>query len=405
MSKETILYLGNYLNEDIVRERKLPTSNTAGSNRIKRIAEALSLSYEVKIISSAITLRNKINSKNLVLKKKSKVENGIEIIFAKTLAIPILGLLFSHITCSLEVFKSIKKNRVKTIILYNFGSLNMLSLILIKLFVPRVKILNNIEDISVFSLKDFSLKSEDNLFQQLFFSVSMRITAFLSNGYIIPTERFLSFLPHNNNVLVINGCIHVKEFSEINIEKEIRILFAGKIAFEHGIKEFIDCLKIYNSEGNKLLNVKFDISGIGPKTNWLENEVKNLENINVKYYGFVTNKEYSDLLDNALICIALQRPDGRHANYKTPSKVYEYLGNSKIVVATNVGDFKEIKDNIIKICDPLNPENLKLIIDDILFQKENITNLSKRVNQYAFENYDYSNVTKKLKKLVESVND
>jgi hypothetical protein len=54
MSKKTILYLGNFLNEDIVRERKLPTSNTAGSNRIKRISEALSLSYDVKINSSAI---------------------------------------------------------------------------------------------------------------------------------------------------------------------------------------------------------------------------------------------------------------------------------------------------------------------------------------------------------------
>ena len=403
MSKETVLYLGNFLNEEIVIERKLPTNNTAGSNRIKRISQALSLSYEVKIISSAITLRNKFNRNNLILKKKSKIDNGIEIIFAKTLAIPVLGLLFSHITYPLEVLKNIRKNKVKNLVLYNFGSLNIITLFIIKIFIPRIKILNNIEDISVFSFKDFSLKSEDNLLQQLFFSVSMKITAFLSHGYIIPTERFLPFLPSKKNILVINGCIKVNKFSEVKNRNDLNILFAGKIAFEHGIKEFIECLKIYDAEKNDL-NVKFNITGTGPKSNWLKQELESIDFVDVEYHGFVTDKKYSSILADASICIALQKPDGRHANYKTPSKVYEYLGNSKIVVATNVGDFKEIQGNLIRICDPLNARNLKLIIDDILSKRDNISELSKKVNHYAFENYDYSNVSKKLQKLIKNVN-
>jgi glycosyltransferase involved in cell wall biosynthesis len=333
------------------------------------------------------------------LQKRSALFNEIEIIFSKTVAFPLIGLLISHITYPLEVFRHIRKYNVNNIVIYNFGSLNFIILCIVRLFVPRIKIWNNIEDISVFSFKDFKIKSEDNWLQQLFFSYSMKATAHLSDGYIVPTSRFFDYLPSKENKLVINGCIKVNDFTENKANDQVNILFAGKIAFEHGIKEFVDCLKIYNSE-NKQLNVNFNITGIGPKANWLKDELYEIKNINVNYHGFVTDKEYNDILNRSSICIALQKPDGRHANYKTPSKVYEYLGNSKLVIATNVGDFSEIGNNLIRICDPLNPENLKILIDDILDNKQNIGKNAQEVYHFALENYDYNNVAKKLQHLI-----
>ena len=78
---------------------------------------------------------------------------------------------------TLEVLRNIRTHKVENLILYNFGSLNLIVLFLIKLFVPKIKIWNNVEDISVFSFKDFNFKSEDNLLQQLFFSVSIVLRA------------------------------------------------------------------------------------------------------------------------------------------------------------------------------------------------------------------------------------
>lgn len=403
MSKECILYLGNYLTEQIVKKRKLPTNNVAGSNRILRLSEALSISYDVKIISPAVTLRIGFNPKKIILNKELlNFNKNINIVFVKTLAIPILGLVYSHISYFFEVISNIKRNKVKTIIIYNFGSLNLLILIYLKFFLPKVKIINNIEDISILSAKDFSFKSEDNLLQQIFFSFSMKFTAFMSNAYLVPTERFFSYLPEKKNKLVITGCIRVKKFVEKTSIQNLEFLFAGKIAFEHGVKEFVDCLKLYDTENNKL-DIKFHVTGTGPKTDWLTEQLKSIKNIDVKYYGFVSNKEYKDILDKVSVCIALQKPDGRHANFKTPSKVYEYLGNSKIVIATNVGDFKEIGSDIIRICEPFTIFNLKSIINELILKKDEVNQLSKKINTYAYSHYDYSNINKKIESLINEI--
>ena len=401
MTKSTILYLGNYLSRDIVIERQLPTSNPAGSNRTIRIAEALSLNYDVIIISPAITFRNKLNFKKLFLKKRTIKINSIDVVFAKTIAIPLIGLIFSHFSYSIEILKNIKSRKVKNVVIYNFGSLNLFVLLIIKLFYPRISILNNIEDISVFKFKDFSFSSEDNFLQQAFFSVSMRITAYLSNGYIIPTQRFLNYLPKNNSYLIINGCMNVNKNTIIENVDVVKILFSGKIAFEHGIKEFVEFIQLYKS---KIIsqNIKIDITGTGPKSKWLIGKLNEIGISTVKYHGFVNNEVYAEYLKEATICVALQKPDGRHANFKTPSKVYEYLGNSKIVIATNVGDFYKINNRFINICEPLNAEALMVMIDGILINKQSISKLSHEVYQFAFDNYDMSNVSKKLHEFIEN---
>lgn len=402
MLKESILYLGNYLNEDIVNERKLPTNNTAGSNRIRRISEALGLIYNVKIISPAITLRVKWNFKFFFLQSRKSNKNNIDVIFVKSLACPLLGLMFSHFTYPIEVLRNIRQHKVKNVVLYNFGSLNLIVLIILKIFYSKIKIWNNIEDISVVQKKDFSFKSEDNLLQQVFFSFTMKLTALLSHGYIIPAKRFVNYLPKKKYISTINGCLKIEKDSILKPVDEIRILFSGKIAFEHGIKEFIEYIELQNAQ-KKNDEIVIDITGTGPKSIWLKEKLTSINNLKIKYHGFVDDQTYNSFLNQATICVALQKPDGRHANFKTPSKVYEYLGNSKIVIATNVGDLNEISNNLIRICNPLNAVGLKKIIDDVIDKKNLIPQLSQDVNHFAFQNYDYSNVSDKLKKLFQSV--
>jgi len=395
MNKKTILYLGNFLNKDIVVERKLPTYNIAGSNRMIRISEALSLNYDVKIISPAITLRNKIILKKLCLNKKSTYLNGIEIIFAKTVAIPVLGLIVSHFTYAREIFKNIKTYKIENIIIYNYESINFFILLFLKTFFSKIKIWNNIEDISVINYNDLKHTSEDNFFKQALLSLFMKVTAYLSDGYIVLSPHFLNYLPKKNNTVIISGCMNVKKENVLNSLDDINILFSGKIAFEHGIKEFVEFIEryktyIYNN------NININITGFGPKSNWLLERLNSVSNSNIKYHGFVDDETYRELLTTSTICVALQKPDGRHAKLKTPSKVYEYLGNSKIVIATDVGDFKSIDKKLIRICHPLNALNLFKIIEEIIIEKNNICQVSQKVYQFAFDNYDYSNVSKKL---------
>ena len=125
-------------------------------------------------------------------------------------------------------------------------------------------------------------------------------------------------------------------------------------------------------------------------------EILNLQKLNVKYNGFISNIDYSNLLDNSDLCVALQKDSGRHSQFKTPSKVYEYLGNSKLVIATDVGDLSEISEEIIKICKPLDPYNLYKIFINIINKKDDLLNIKNKIFKYSKSEYDLPTVGEKL---------
>lgn len=400
MFNQKIFYLGNFLSEDIVLLRQLPTSNTAGSNRIKRISEAFNLSHQVIVYSPGFSARVKLNIKKLYLKRVSSRVKGVFYNFSPGIAIPFLGLLINYPLYFFDVIFNTITKKPKVIVIYNFDPINLLLTSVIRLFFTKIKLVNNIEDVSVPKFSDFNKKSEDRGVQQLIFFFCMRIIAKMSHAYIIPTKKFISFLPEKQNILVLTGCIKVNQNVSL-VRNKINILFAGKIAFEHGIDIFIDAIEIINSKGF-LNDFEIHISGGGEKSNWVENKLKMLNYDNVSFHGFTSNAFYKKLLDQSDICVALQNPKGRHSEFKTPSKVYEYMGNSKAVVATNVGDLKVVSDlGIIKLCNPLKASHLAEIL--ISLKAKDLKKIKEKTAHFAFENYDYTSVNKQLNELIKNV--
>ena len=400
MLDKKIFYLGNYLSEDIALLRQLPTSNTAGSNRIKRISEALSLSHQVTVYSPGFSARVKLNIRELYLNRVSFRANGVFYNFSSGISIPFLGLLFNYALYFYDVILNIITKKPKVIIIYNFDPINLFLTIVIRLLFKKIKVLNNIEDISVPKFRDFSRNSEDRGVQQLIFFVCMRMIATMCHAYIIPTKKFIAFLPEKRNILIVTGCINVKQ-NEPLARSKINILFAGKIAYEHGIDVFIEAIEIIKSKGF-LNNYDIHISGSGEKANWLEKKLKISNYDNVCYHGFASSVLYNELLDQSDICVALQNPNGRHSKFKTPSKVYEYMGNSKVVVATNVGDLMEVSDlGLIKLCEPFNASYLADIL--ISFRLKDLVQYRERTATFALENYDYTSVNVQLNQLIRDV--
>lgn len=400
MNKEYILYLGNYLDEKIVSERKLPTNNIAGTNRMQRISSALSYYFRPVIISPGISMRIKKNEK-IALNSRIHRTSDFIVYYTSSIGIPYLSIIISYFTYYISVFKILHKIKAKNVIVYNFDPLLFYIVLTIRVFYPKINIVNNIEDISIPKLSDFNKHSEDRGLQQYIFFFCMKAIAYMVHSYIIPSKRFINYLPSKNRIMTITGCIAVKE-KYFHLEKEqINILFAGKIAFEHGIDVFTKSLKLLDKTvyAKKL---KIDITGTGNKKEWLENELKNLNNISIHYHGFVSNSVFQKILNHSDVCIALQKDAGRHAEFKTPSKVYEYLGNAKIVIATDVGDLSKISPNFIKICKPVTPYELKLRLIDILENKSRISDIKKKVHSFAKSEYDTKKIGKVLYQFLNS---
>ncbi|MEL6930590.1 MAG: glycosyltransferase, partial [Cyanobacteria bacterium J06600_6] len=207
--------------------------------------------------------------------------------------------------------------------------------------------------------------------------------------------------------LNISGCMPLI-FEEANCEPgkhdkyPIRLLFAGKIESEHGIEYLIETLSLVSRDENIVSQFEIDICGKGSKSNLISKFVEKEEKLWVNYHGFVSNANYQQLLSKADVCIALQNPNGRYGTYKTPSKVYEYLGNGKMVITTKAGDLGFLPSDVLSLCDFDDGQSLYKELAYIANNSYVVKQKSEAAGRYARQNFAYDKVGEKLLKFLGS---
>jgi glycosyltransferase involved in cell wall biosynthesis len=389
-----ILYIGHYLSENIVQERGLPHRNAAGSNRILRLAHSISVNNrEIEILSPGNSLRSKPVSKEAC--EWSYEEIGkIKVSYAKTTTIPIINLFVSTFSIISKIKDYSKNRKLSTVIIYNFSIEQLIITIYTKLF-TSVKIINNVEDVSVPRLTDWSRKTESRAIQQLIFFFCMKLIARMADGFIIPTQQFAAYLPVKNKlVAVITGCCKVESQMSFECRRPLNILYSGKIEFEHGIHILIDAVKKIDDQLAKKIIV--NICGNGEKIQWLMDELQNLNLDFVFYWNFLSDLDYKALLEKSDICLVLQNPNGRYQNLKTPSKFFEYYANGKCVISTNVGDYQNLPKDSFKIVDLYTSDNLYQLIKDSINNIEQLAKIKASAYHFAKDNFDYRNAGNNL---------
>lgn len=402
-SSDYILYIGQYLNEEIVKQRELPTFNVAGSNRMYRLANALRIANQrLLLVSPAASLRMRWSGE---LRHRFSIQKAgrVPVFFCPTLGLPIINALLEPITLLWSIIILSKRVDIRAAILYNFSP----SIVIVGLFLKYIlgiRVFSNIEDIYKPSLNDWNRVSEVMPVRQIIYSICMKIVSFLADGFIIPTKRFLSYLPSEKPSLIVSGCMPFENVTGDfkKIEFPINILFAGKIGFDHGIQFFIDALDLLQSDLACTIksSLTINICGAGLKADWLRKRISDFKDLPITYFGFVNAEHYKKLLNTADICVALQDPQGRHGNYKTPSKVYEYLGYGKLVVATPVGDLTDLPSQAIEICSSDVRKSLYCILRKLIIHPELIHERQEFAAQYARDNFTFQEVGSTLKSFI-----
>lgn len=395
-----VLYIGNYLNEAIVKERGLPTRNPAGSNRMRRIAEAIKgQGQSIAIVSPAITLRTSWQGQ-LLHSSRWQSAGKIPVLFCAAIGLPILGALLEPFVLLWTLQSFAAQRRIEGVILYNFNPTLVLVALWIKLF-WQVPLVNNIEDISQPKLIDWLPQTEARPVQQLVFSICMTIIIRLCQGIIIPTQKFAIVIPPNKPYLIISGCMpmttaKLENASKKTDDRPIQLLYAGKIEFEHGIQHLLETLSLISKDEKLAKKFTVYICGKGGKSEWTIDYLSKLKKLDIRYHGFVSDTEYQQLLSQADVCIALQNPQGRYGSAKTPSKVYEYLGNGKMVIATKVGDLSLLPSEVITLCDLNNQQSLYQELINIARNPQLPQIRGQAAASYAKKYFAYSEVGKKL---------
>jgi glycosyltransferase involved in cell wall biosynthesis len=121
------------------------------------------------------------------------------------------------------------------------------------------------------------------------------------------------------------------------------VFFSGKIETEHGVDTLMQAISMLESNPRPDgVVVHFDICGGGSKLDWVKSMIADVRVNRVAIHGFVSDLKYAELLCGSDMCLVLQKANGRHSSFKTPSKGYEYMAYGKAVAVTDVGDFASL---------------------------------------------------------------
>lgn len=396
------IILGNYIDFNIKTKRGLPSFNPAGSNRMLRLAQSLSaVGEEVVIVSPACALSMKWTG--VFFHKRLKVTfKNIKIHYCMSIGLPIVGMLFEQIIILLTIWNFYRKTKVRTLIVYCYYPSSVWASLFAK-YVLGMTIIEDLEDICVPRISDWRKRSEANPMQQIVGWFLMKTMLLISDSVIIPTSNFFPFLTRTNDVKLISGCIEVPVLDEMQLKisemNSIRVLFSGALENENGVSLLIDFLKMVDGDEELSDQFIFDISGHGSKSSLLQNEVGRFKNIQVYFYGFLAEEEYVNLLDMAKIALVLQNPVGRYSNYKIPSKGYEYMSNAKTIIVSDIGDFRQLPQEVLIMLNPYNAEALYGIFKNLSIDK--INSISINAYNYSKKNWDSKIVGNKLLELLE----
>lgn len=393
-----LLYLGSFLDEAIVAERGLRSHNAAGSNRMARIAQALrTTGFRPILLSPATSLRALRKGGPWLHPARVRRQGGVAVVYAPALNMIGLNMLTAPLF-QLAVMRRILMRPVAGSIVYNFSP----GLVLLTAWLAamsRARIVNNVEDIYAPRLSDWTGRTEARPIQQLIYWLCMHLIARMADAYLVPTRRFLRYLPKKRTVEVVTGCIAIPSEQECAAPPPLHVLYAGKVEREHGIVQFVEALEMLDRVPTAAI-LRVDICGAGPMTGWVAKRLGRLAVLSATQHGFVTSVEYETLLSKAHICVALQDPRGRNADFKTPSKIYEFLGHGKAVIATQVGDIGEIPEQALIVLKGLCAEEIAEHLNRLTNQTDQVATLQAKAREHATEAFSYETVGQTLTKLV-----
>lgn len=350
-----VLCVGGFVMEAIAEERGLPWLNVAGANRVKRLAEAMhAAGAEVFLVSSASAMRLKWVG---VLRHPSRVlrVDGIGVLFTWCIGVRYLSFLLEPLAMLVGVRALCKRRRPDIVLVFNYFPATLLAGIATK-WCYGARMIFDIEDVSVPRVADWFGRGDKRPLLQLGGWWLLKVGVAAADCVMVPSRRFLATARIVKRNVIVTGCIAAKEYlapREKGSDEPLRVLISGTLDEEQGLGLVLNAIKEATAGPPLGREIVFDLCGFAENANALRASVAALAQAGVRitYHGVVGRAVYFELLLEADVCVAMQRPDGRHGSAKTPSKVYEYLAHGKVVIASDVGDLRELPADIISLCE------------------------------------------------------
>lgn len=213
----------------------------------------------------------------------------------------------------------------------------------------------------------------------------------LYDYYIVLSSEFMKLLSDSKRKLLLQGGIDDEVFDKFKMPISdgdvFRFYYSGYLSEENGVKLLIDAFKSICDDRIELM-----VSGKGP----LEEYVKSAADLDsrIKYYGYVTNEEYYELL-NRSHCVVNPRDMNITQNQNNfPSKIMEYLASGRIILSTKFAGWSIFENHITFVDSSIQAIKEGLLNIGHISETEKLKVYEK--NQKMAQNYSWNKQVKDL---------
>ena len=359
LKAKAALFIGAYLSEEICDKRAILNRNIAASNRIMRLSSALASAGRYVTILSPGTGMRLTQGKRYWHPAYSEANGLTEVRYCAASGVPFLSAAVAPLFLLYETWRAIRSKKYGAVICYNYLPSIALVAFYSKYF-ARMPLVCNIEDISALSWKKLIGADRIRGSQQLLFWILMRAVCRSADLILCPSKRFIPFLGGRCPVEIVGGCTSTVEIKGEDTSSctKTRILFSGLLCAEQGVPLMLQVISLLRDRPTLSHKLHIDICGGGCMAGEVRVAVDEAKSENMVFHGLLNKSAYIELLKKSHVCLALQDPAGENLEFKTPSKVYEYMSHGKCVIVSDVGDFAAMPESTRMILKPYTATRL-----------------------------------------------
>lgn len=203
----------------------------------------------------------------------------------------------------------------------------------------------------------------------------------------ISLQQYRNFFGRNNcSYIPIATDLEQFQPNNINSDRPPRMLFAGVLRQDKGLKDLLAAMKIVSETCPEL---ELLIAGYGP----LQGEVEEVSQLNprIKYLGFVPNSDMPDLLNNVDLYVLPSYREGFSRS------VLEAMACGLPVITTNVGGMGILQSaKAAIVTKPGQVTQLAEAITSLISDKDLRKSYSYRARSYVEKNHTWSTVTNNI---------
>lgn len=376
-----LFFYGNAVSDQLRADRGIVTDSPAATRKMIGLCRALrAAGVKASIISMG--RGGGTRSGRLFRSHVSRI-GGVPVIYGPIWDVPLLSQIVSALWLGLCAARMVVRDRQCVHLLYNQMSAYFLALLSLKFF--RAKVFVDIEDGPIEGNAPAYSRPlgtiNPGLFARFVSGGALLATSALANGTPIrPVQTYFGAIPPK--AATARGKDH--------FEGPLRALFAGYLNDDTGLQTLSGAIAtMRSSKDSEFENLIVETVGMGPGHDVLRRfSGEGFPRVDV--LGRLDVADYAAALQRAHIGLSLKPIGGDVAESTFPSKTIEYAENSLLIVATDIGDVRELFGDAAIYLQSNEPAELVGHLRWALGDRRSVATLAARGTQLVNEQLSFA---------------